>query len=151
MIEAAGPADAGELLTLQRAAYVTEGQLYDDVQLPALTQSLAGLHEELASGSAWKALRVHRIVGAVRTRLDTGTLHIGRLTVAPDQQRQGIGSALLLHVEAAAGADVTRLALFTGHLSEANLRLYERHGYTRVRDEVLRPGVTLVHLEKAVG
>ena len=29
-IEPAGPADAGELLTLQRAAYVTEAQLYDD-------------------------------------------------------------------------------------------------------------------------
>ena len=30
------PGAAGELLTLQRAAYVTEAQLYDDVRLPAL-------------------------------------------------------------------------------------------------------------------
>ena len=32
--------DAGELLTLQRAAYVTEAQVYDDLRLPALVQTL---------------------------------------------------------------------------------------------------------------
>ncbi|HUG86944.1 MAG TPA: hypothetical protein VMM13_20410 [Euzebya sp.] len=39
-IRAAGPEDAREMLTLQRAAYVTEAQLYDDPNLPALTQTL---------------------------------------------------------------------------------------------------------------
>ena len=32
-------ADAGEVLTLQRAAYVSEAQLYNDAFLPALTQT----------------------------------------------------------------------------------------------------------------
>ncbi len=44
-----GPLDAGaagELLTLQRAAHVTEAQLYDDARLPALTQSLDDLGAE---------------------------------------------------------------------------------------------------------
>jgi hypothetical protein len=39
--------DAGEVLTLQRAAFVTEAQAYRDLHLPALTQTLAGLHAEL--------------------------------------------------------------------------------------------------------
>ncbi len=43
-----------------------------------------------------------------------------------------------------------RYALFTGHLSAANLRLYERLGYVEVRREQLHPGVLLVHLEKPV-
>jgi hypothetical protein len=38
--------------------------------------------------------------------------------------------------------------LFTGHKSEANLRLYERKGYVRVRDEQLNDDVTLVHLDR---
>ena len=149
-----GPAsamDAGEVLTLQRAAYVTEAQLYDDVRLPALTQFLDDLRGELQQGLAFKAtLASDRVVGAVRARFGGGILHVGRLTVAPDQQGKGIGSALLQRVERDAPAGTTTCALFTGHLSGANLRLYERHGYLEVRREALRPGVTLVHLEKAV-
>src|SRR5690606_22051030 len=38
---------AGELLTVRRAAFVTEAQLYGDPNLPALTQTLAGLRAAL--------------------------------------------------------------------------------------------------------
>ena len=143
------PDDAGEILTLQRAAYVTEAQLYDDVRLPALVQTLDDLTAELADSVALKALQDSRIVGAVRARVDGAVMHVGRLTVAPDLQGHGIGTQLLGAIEALAPAAVTRFALFTGHLSEANLRLYGRHGYAEVRRAELSPGVTLVHLEKA--
>jgi hypothetical protein len=33
-----GEGDAGEILTLQRAAYVTEAQAHGDLTLPPLTQ-----------------------------------------------------------------------------------------------------------------
>jgi ribosomal protein S18 acetylase RimI-like enzyme len=145
-----GAADAGEVLTLQRAAYVTEAQLYDDLRLPPLTQSLDELRAELAQGLAFKAVaRNGRVVGAVRAAVQASTLHVGRLTVAPDQQGRGIGSALLRHVERAAPPGTEKYALFTGHLSQANIRLYERHGYREARREPLHAGVTLVHLEKA--
>jgi ribosomal protein S18 acetylase RimI-like enzyme len=143
--------DVGEVLTLQRAAYVTEAQLYDDVRLPALTQTLAELRTELEQGLAFKATDINgRVVGAVRASMKGSTMHVGRLTVAPDQQGKGIGSALLRQVEQAAPAGTQKYALFTGHLSRANLRLYERHGYREVRREPLHAGVTLVHLEKAI-
>ncbi len=71
-------ADAGEILTLQRAAYVTEAQLYDDVRLPALTQSLGELRAELEQGLAFKAIaRNGRVVGAVRAAVKGNTLHVG--------------------------------------------------------------------------
>lgn len=141
-------ADAGEILTLQRAAYVTEAQLYGDAFLPALTQTYEELVAELTTGLAWKATAGHRIVGAARARLDGALLHIGRLTVVPDCQGLGIGSRLLTAVERETAGRVDRYTLFTGHLSLANIRLYERHGYTEVRRQELRPGVTLVHLDK---
>jgi len=138
--------DAGEVLTLQRAAYVTEAQLYDDLRLPPLVQSLDELRAELA-GSRGLGLRLgSRLVGAVRTREDGGRLHVNRLTVAPDLQGRGLGSRLLAAAET--DTDATEATLFTGHLSVANIRLYERSGYVEERRDVVHPGLTLVHLTK---
>ena len=141
-------ADAGEVLTLQRAAYVSEAQIYGDPALPPLVQTLPELVAELSDCLGHKALRGSRLVGAVRSVMDGETLHIGRLTVAPDLQGSGLGTALLAAAEADAGPEVTSAALFTGHLSAGNLRLYERNGYVEERREELKPGLTLVHLRK---
>ncbi len=149
-VESVEPEDAGELLTLQRAAYVSEARLYADFELPALTQTLLELQAELATSTALKAVVGHRIVGAVRARVEERVLHIGRLAVAPDRQGRGIDSRLLVAVEAAVahGEVADTATLFTGHRSSVNLALYARHGYVEVRREPLRPGVVLVHLPK---
>ncbi|WP_194900102.1 GNAT family N-acetyltransferase [Catenulispora pinisilvae] len=145
------PADSGEVLTLQRAAYVTEAQLYDDWSFPALIQSHQELQAELAQSFALKAVRDGRIIGAVRARRDEAVWRIWRLTVAPDAQGLGIGTRLLAEVERRAPAGVERFALFTGHLSVENIRLYERLGYQESRREMLKSGIELVHLEKVAG
>jgi len=141
-------ADAGEVLTLQRAAYASEALIYGDPSLPPLVQTLPELVDELTNSVGHKAIRGTRLVGAVRSVIDGDTLRIGRLTVAPDLQGSGLGTALLAAAEADAGPDVTSAALFTGHLSADNLRLYERHGYVEERREDIKPGLTLVHLRK---
>jgi len=86
-------------------------------------------------------------VGAVRARGTSGICHIGRLIVSPGLQGRGIGTRLMRAVEAEF-PDVDRYELFTGSRSEANIRLYERLGYRRSREQVLSPAVTLVFLEK---
>ena len=138
----------GELLTLQRAAYVTEAQLHDELRLPALTQTLAELAAELAVSRCLGAWLGARLVGSVRTREDGGALQVNRLSVAPDLQGRGIGTRLLLAAEAGSSCD--RAVLFTGSRSEANLRLYRRHGYVEQRREELRPGLVVVHLAKTL-
>lgn len=150
VIEPVQREDAGELLTLQRAAYVSEARLYGDLELPALSQTLRELEADLATSTALKAVAGHRIVGAVRARVEDRVLHIGRLTVAPDRQGRGIGSRLLVVVEAvhAHAGTAGSAMLFTGDRSSANLALYASHGYVEVRREPLRPGVVLVHLAK---
>jgi GNAT superfamily N-acetyltransferase len=140
------PGAAGELLTLQRAAYVTEAQLYDDVRLPPLVQTLDELVGELATSTCLAAVAGTRLVGAVRSRERDGVLHVGRLVVAPDRQGQGIGTRLLLAAEQATG--LPRATLFTGARSSANLRLYRRHGYVESARDQVRPGLELVHLTK---
>jgi ribosomal protein S18 acetylase RimI-like enzyme len=67
-------------------------------------------------------------VGSVRGRLEGDTCHIGRLVVHPRLQRRGIGARLMREIEGRF-PKARRYELFTGHLSEGNLRLYRRLGY----------------------
>jgi GNAT superfamily N-acetyltransferase len=118
---------AGELLTLQRAAFVSEAQIYGSADMPPLTQTLEQVRAELHDGDALGARRDGRLVGAIRFRMDGDTLLVGRIAVAPDQQGEGVGRLLLESAEQRSGA--ARAELFTGSLSEANIRLYESCGY----------------------
>jgi len=150
------PRDAGEVLTLQRAAFVQEALIYGTPQLPPLTQTLDELEAELRENLGCVALRGTRLVGAARARLDIARpdgalLLVGRLAIAPDQQGAGIGTILLSAVEArgtAAGA--TDAELFTGSLSEANLRLYEREGYVESQRVPGDDGIEQVFLRKSL-
>ncbi|MEO3803974.1 GNAT family N-acetyltransferase [Nonomuraea sp. B1E8] len=147
MIERAVAADAGEILTVQRAAYVSEAQLYGDPYIPPLVESLEQVRKAIEGAVVLKALDAGRIVGAVRGQLSGTTCVVGRLVVAPDRQGQGLGTALLrsLHAEV---PEASAFDLFTGHLSEGNVRLCRRLGYRETRRERMDDHLTLVHLRR---
>ena len=141
--------DAGEVLTLQRAAFVQEALIYGTPDLPPLTQTLDELVHELHDNLGCVAFVGPRMVGAVRARLDGSLLLVGRLAVAPDQQGTGIGARLLTAVEARGrDAGASEAELFTGSLSEANLRLYEREGYVETQRVAGDDGIEQVFLRK---
>ncbi|MBM7787751.1 GNAT family N-acetyltransferase [Tenggerimyces flavus] len=120
--------DAGEILTLQRAAFVDEARRDNDFHLPALTQTLRDLEQELQSSTAHVAILGARIVGAVRTRQVEDTLYINRLTVAPDWQGRGVGTALMGAAEREATAK--RASLFVRNYGEHSVSdFYSRLGY----------------------
>ncbi|MDO5499699.1 MAG: GNAT family N-acetyltransferase [Propionibacteriaceae bacterium] len=129
--------DAGEILTLQRAAYVTEAILHENVSLPPLVQTLAELRAELADPDVVPlGIRQDgRLVGSVRVRVRGPVAELGRLIVAPDWQGRGLGTRLLRSVDEVLPSTVDRVELFTGERSAANLRLYEREGFTETGRE----------------
>lgn len=128
-VVAAVPADAGELLTLQLACWVTEALVNEDLGIPALHESLADVTASLGEWTTWVVRSHGRLVGSVRGRLDGEVWEIGRLMVAPDLRGRGLGRVLLEHVEAAAPGAAASYRLVTGKRSEANLRRYRRAGY----------------------
>ena len=147
-VRTATPADAGELLVLQLACWVEEAHANQTLDIPPLGERLADVSAWL---EVWTTFVVHagpRLVGAVRGRLVGDTWDIGRLMVAPDLRGRGLGRWLLAHAEAAAPPGARRLSLFTGSRSESNLRLYQRAGYRRDREQPAETGV--VHLSKPV-
>jgi len=147
-IARAEPQDAGEILTVQRAAYVTEAQLYGDPFIAPLIETLDQLREVIASALVLKALDGPRIIGAVRGRLQDRTCLVGRLVVAPDMQGRGIGTALMAALESEAPPQAEEFSLFTGHVSDGNLRLYRRLGYRETHRERVHEHLNLVHLRK---
>lgn len=147
------PADAGELLTLQRACWVQEQQANPGVEIPPLHEDLADVQEWMVTWTTL-VLRVGgRLVGAVRGRLkdEDGqrAWDVGRLMVAPDLQGRGLGRVLLRAIEEAAPPEARSFELFTGAGSERNLRTYKKAGYRVARDPDGLPGTVRLTKRRA--
>ncbi len=142
------PADAGEILTLQRACWLQEQQANPGVEIPALQESLDDVRGWLGEWTVLTLRREGRLVGAARARLEGELWDVGRLMVAPDLQGQGLGRVLLEAVEASAPDTATSYVLFTGVGSLANQRFYRRAGYRLRGEEPDVPGA--VRLTKRI-
>jgi GNAT superfamily N-acetyltransferase len=143
-----GPEHAGEVLTLQRAAFVAEARLYGTAEIPPLVETLDEIRRELATTVTMGAWLGSRLVGAARLTLDGSIGWVSRVAVAPDLQGQGVGSRLLSTLESAAPPQVRRFQLGAGHKSGDNLAMYERRGYREVSRRVDPAGVELVVMGK---
>ena len=128
-VRPAVPADAGELLTLQRACWWQEQQANPDAWVPALHESLDDVRRWLPEWTVLVLRRAGRLVAAARARLEGDVWEVGRLMVAPDLQGQGLGRHLLQAIEAAAPAEAASYSLYTGAGSVDNHRFYKRAGY----------------------
>ncbi len=147
-IEQASIEDAAEILRLQRLAYQSEAATYSDYSIPPLTQSLEELEAQFDNHIILKVSLEDGIIGSVRAHVKRGTCFIGRLVVHPDFQHQGVGTSLMHAIERRFG-DARRFELFTGHLSQRSLCLYQKLGYQTSRRERVHKNLELVYLEKA--
>ena len=144
-----GVADAGELLTLQLAAWVREGLDANSIDIPALKEELPDVIDQLAdlSVSIWGYRDSNgRLIATVRTSLTEGNgAWIGRLGVVPDKFRQGLGGAMLRLAESRLPSTVTHIGLTTGIHSVGNHAFYQRYGYAIVEQD---PAAGIVRMEK---
>src|SRR5699024_7223069 len=145
----------GELLTVRRAAFVTEAQLYGDPHIPALTQTMEELRADLARADvvtlgAWSG---DRLVGSIRVGLEEDRALLGRLAVVPDLQKRGIGTRLLMSVLAYLPEDTNEVWVFTGQDSKQNLSLYAKQGFEHQYNEYDQNAgeLTYAYLRKILG
>lgn len=147
------PADAGEIFTVQRAAFVAEAQRYGEPDLPPLTEAVDEIRDVIHSGTALvivgeieRGMR-RRIIASGRLAVRDGIGHVGRLAVTPDLQGMGIGGRLLAAVHTAR-ADVRVFELYAGGESDDTIRWYAAHGYERVGSTVDAVGVPLAIMRR---
>ncbi|MDF9409616.1 hypothetical protein L7E55_14865 [Pelotomaculum isophthalicicum JI] len=77
IIEKAMATDVEEILALQKLAYVSEAEIYDDFSIPPLVQTLKEIKDEFRNQVFLKAVINGTIVGSVRAYQKEETCYIG--------------------------------------------------------------------------
>jgi GNAT superfamily N-acetyltransferase len=134
-IHPATATDAAQILALQKLAYESEAQLYEDWTIPPLTQTLESLLSEIRNDTVLKAMEGQNIIGSVRATVSDNICQVGRLMVHPTHQGRGIGTALMQAIEGRFPA-VAGFELFTGSRSEGNGATRTSQPAGDVRNEV---------------
>ncbi|MER5476372.1 GNAT family N-acetyltransferase [Streptomyces sp. NPDC002734] len=148
--------DAEQIFRLRYLCFQSEAVIYGDHRLGPLTESLADVRAEIASGIVCVARLGEEVIGAVYGRVtadDAG--EIDGLCVHPRLQGHGIGARLLRAAEAAVteSSQVAAFRLSAGNRSEPGLRLYRRLGYRATGRAEGPDGIPRIVLERttAVG
>jgi ribosomal protein S18 acetylase RimI-like enzyme len=139
--------DAEEIFALQKLAYRSEAEIYNDFNIPPLVQTLEGIEKDFKDQFFLKAIMNGRIIGSVRAYTREGTCYIGRLIVHPDFQNRGIGTRMMNEIERIFNT-FRRFELFTGDRSERNLYLYQELGYKIFKTAKITDQTNIVFLEK---
>jgi ech hydrogenase subunit C len=128
--------EAQDILALQKLAYQSEAEIYNDYSLAPLTQTLEELQEDFGKKIFLKAVMNKQIIGSVRAYLENDTCYISRLMVNPLYQNFGIGRKLLERIERHFCA-ARRYEVFTWHNSRRNIFFYKKNGYKMFKREKL--------------
>ena len=144
----ASPADAAEILAIQKRAFALEALRSDVPDIPPVTESLEAVTEHIRSARVLKAVDGERIVGSIRGVMSGTVCGIKALSIELDFQGRGLGSELLAAIEQA-HPEAASFELFTNAIMEQNVRFYLRRGY-EVIDEFLvhSDQITLKHFRK---
>lgn len=146
-IEIASIEDADEILEIQKAAFLGQAQIYNNYQLPPLTQPLESLENEFNEKTFLKVLLNGQIIASVRFEENDNYVTVDRVVVRPECQNQGIGTTLLKEIELRVPGAIV-FQLFTGTKSVRNIHIYEKIGYRVIGCETTVQGIELLHLEK---
>jgi ribosomal protein S18 acetylase RimI-like enzyme len=146
-VEKATISDAEEILSLQKLAYQSEAEIYNDFNIPPLVQTLEEIKKDFGIQFLLKAAMDEKIIASVRAHTKEGTCYIGRLIVHPDFQNWGIGTKLMYEIEKIFST-CQRFELFTGARSERNLYLYQKLGYKIFKTAKITDQTTIVYLER---
>ena len=143
-------ADLKTILVLQKQAFLSEADIYNDFDIsPPLLQTLEELTKEFSESIILKAVLGDFIVGSVRGFQVDKTVFIKRLIVNPNYQNQGIGTKLMKSIEDSFKNN-KRYELFTGQKSKRNLHLYQKIGYKEFKLIPIHENLNMIYLEKYV-
>jgi ribosomal protein S18 acetylase RimI-like enzyme len=131
IIRNAKECDLPELLEVQRTAFGRYTKELVPDQIAPLHETLDGVKKDLHDRNILVAEIKGRITGSLRYGTKGGVCLIERLSVCPEYQRKGIGSALLAEAERRVKEKAHKLYLETGLLEDNLAAFYAKLGYSQ--------------------
>lgn len=139
--------DVLALYKLQLLAFESEAEMVGSRDVPALQETVQEHARDFANWNTLKLLDdFNEIIGAIRYRKRGEVTEVGRLMVHPDHRRRGLAQMLLAQVDVAYPDAVKEL--YTCTKSWANIRLYEKMGYTAYKECRENSGLSFVYMRK---
>ena len=141
--------DLADILELQKSAFRSVAEILNNSKIQPLVQTYNEILSEFNQGTFLKCVSENDgvICGSVRAYLDDdGTCHVGKLIVAENMRRKGIGKILIFEIEKYF-PNCKNFALFTGEITPYTRRLYESAGY-KVVSEKNTDDVKMLFMEK---
>ncbi|MEP7328639.1 MAG: GNAT family N-acetyltransferase [Betaproteobacteria bacterium] len=146
-IRNASPDDGSIILAIQKRAFETEARVCDQWEIAPLLETLDSVLDHIHNATVLAATKGGRVVGSIRGVVTDDICMVKSLSIEPDLQGHGIGSALLDAIEEA-HPEASGFQLLTNRIMEDNVRFYLRHGYT-VTDTIPHSDkITLVSMGK---
>lgn len=139
--------DASKILEIQKSAFLSQARIYENYQLPPLTQNLESIQNEFNGKTFLKVMLKGQIIASVRFKAIDGYVTIDRIVVEPEYQNQGIGTTLLKEIESRV-PNAIAFKLFTGKKSVRNIYLYKKLGYKIIKNQITDQGIELLYMEK---
>ena len=127
--------DAGSISRLLLESFGAIRERYSTEGFADVTPDEEKVTSRFEEGALWVAEVDGRVVGSVSLKPEAEGLYVRSMAVLPEFQGRGISHKLLdaLH-EYAAATGVNRIFLYTLPFQLGARELYEKHGYTWVRD-----------------
>ncbi|MFN0278045.1 MAG: GNAT family N-acetyltransferase [Pyrinomonadaceae bacterium] len=152
-IRLATKADSAAISRVLLEAFSAIREHYTDEAFKAVTPAPDEIKGRFAEGPMWVAELFGEVVGTVSLTTEPEGLYVRSMAVLPNAQGHGIGRKLLdeLH-EHAAGSEIERIFLYTLPFQTGARAIYEKHGYTWVRDTSAEEwyGVPGLEMEKEI-
>lgn len=144
---AADPHVIAMLLALQRSAYAVEAQLIGEDRIPPLLEDEHRL-------SAWRGRWLLAwdgvdLVGATAWSEHDRHIDIEKVMVDPPAMRRGVASQMLRRVLDASARG--HAVVSTARDNAPAVSFYAKHGFTRVADEHVPPGIWVTRFELTGG
>ena len=134
-VRIAKPDDSDAIAEVLREAFGMYRAHYTDEAFAVVTPASDEITRRFDDGPQWVATVDGKIAGTVSMTVEEGDLYVRSMGVRLEAQGRGVGHKLLDAIdEYAAGTDHDRIFLYTTYFSSGAKELYEKHGYSWVRD-----------------